>query len=126
MERKLVIIGIDSLIPTIIEKLVEMNRLPTFKKLMEEGSYSRALPYWPTETGCNWATIATGTPSSKHGCKYVIHIPGTSLDKTVFGFSSEYCSSIKIFRQHEFNIILKLEKLTHKFFNFWQYILKYA
>ncbi|RLE72104.1 MAG: hypothetical protein DRJ45_02455 [Thermoprotei archaeon] len=107
MERKLVIIGIDSLIPTIIEKLVEMNRLPTFKKLMEEGSYSRALPYWPTETGCNWATIATGTPPSKHGCKYVIHIPGTSLDKTVFGFSSEYCRAEQIWQ-----VVDKLGKLS--------------
>ena len=98
MRKRLVIIGIDSLIPTVLEKLIELGNLPTFRKLIEEGSYSRALPYFPTETGCNWATIATGTIPAKHGCKYALHIPGTPLDKVVPGFSSEYCRAEQIWQ----------------------------
>lgn len=107
MKRRLVVIGIDSLIPTILERLVDLGRLPTFKKLMESGSYSRALPYFPAETGCNWATISTGATPAKHGCKYVIHIPGTQLDKVVLGFSSEYCKAEQIWQ-----VIDKLGELS--------------
>ncbi|RLE93091.1 MAG: hypothetical protein DRN04_08390 [Thermoprotei archaeon] len=97
-KKKLVIIGIDSLMPTVLEKLVERNELPTFKKLMEEGAYSRAYPFYPTETGCNWATIATGATPAKHGCKYVLRLPGRPLDKSVWGFSSEYCRAEQIWQ----------------------------
>ncbi len=96
--RRLVIIGIDSLIPTILERLVEMGRLPTFERLMREGSYSRALPCWPAETGCNWATIATGATPARHGCKYSVHLPGWPLDKAVPGFSSELCRAEQIWQ----------------------------
>ena len=98
MKKRIVIIGIDSLIPTIVEKLVDMGKLPTFKKLMEEGAYSRALPFWPAETGCNWATIATGATPAKHGCKYVLHIPGTPLNEVDVGFSSKYCRAEQIWQ----------------------------
>ena len=65
------------------------------------------MPYFPTETGCNWATIATGATPARHGCKYSIHIPGTPLGKAVPGFSSKYCKAEQIWQ-----VVDKLNELS--------------
>ncbi|HIE09884.1 MAG TPA: hypothetical protein EYP65_08560, partial [Armatimonadetes bacterium] len=67
-------------------------------RLMEEGCYTRADPFFPTETGCNWATIATGASPAVHGCQYNVHLPGDPLDKTVSGFPSHMCKAEKIWQ----------------------------
>ncbi|RKY00001.1 hypothetical protein DRP77_12320 [Candidatus Poribacteria bacterium] len=96
MARRIALIGIDSLIPTVVEKLVEEGKLPTIKRLMEEGGYSRADPFYPTETGCNWATIATGATPRTHGCTYSVHLPGDPLNRLVSGFPSHMCQADQI------------------------------
>ncbi|HID10141.1 MAG TPA: hypothetical protein EYP17_02425 [Candidatus Latescibacteria bacterium] len=67
MERKLVVIGLDSLVPTLTYRFVKKGVMPYFEKLMEKGTYGRAIPSFPTHTPTNWTTIATGADVFLHG-----------------------------------------------------------
>ena len=91
--KKLVIVGMDAFTPTILERLTREGALPTIAKLMSRGCYSRATPFWTCDTGVNWASIASGTPPSVHGCHFHIRLPGHPLDEPVLGFPSHYCQA---------------------------------
>jgi predicted AlkP superfamily phosphohydrolase/phosphomutase len=65
---------------------------------MERGSYTRSIPSWPTETGTNWATIATGAHPATHGCAFVVHEPGEPLDKFRLGFPSTNCRAEQLWQ----------------------------
>lgn len=61
------VLGLDGLSPKILENFVKLGILPNFKKIMENGGFSKALPAIPTQTPENWATIATGAWPGTHG-----------------------------------------------------------
>lgn len=65
-EKKLLLIGIDSLDPKIIEKLMEEGKLPNFKKLKESGSYEMLDTTTPPETPVAWSAAATGSNPGKY------------------------------------------------------------
>ena len=67
MKWRIFILGFDAMSPKIIEKLVRKNVLPNFKKLMENGTFSKVLPVIPAQTPENWTTIATGAWPGTHG-----------------------------------------------------------
>jgi len=91
--KKLVIVGLDAFTPTIVERLVAEGSLPALARLMEEGYYARATPFWTCDTGGNWASIASGASPAVHGCHFHIHLPGQPLDQPVLGFPSQYCQA---------------------------------
>jgi predicted AlkP superfamily phosphohydrolase/phosphomutase len=96
--KKLVIIGIDGAADSITTKLLRMGKLPHLQRLIDEGCYAVATPFWPGETGANWATISTGASPAVHGCCYSIHLPGMPLDKLVSGFPSSVCQAERIWQ----------------------------
>jgi len=65
--KKLILIGIDSLMLKRIDKFRAEGLLPAIGKLMDEGITSLAYPELPTYTPTNWTTIATGTTPATHG-----------------------------------------------------------
>ncbi|RLF19699.1 MAG: hypothetical protein DRZ82_04890 [Thermoprotei archaeon] len=67
--KKLILIGIDSLILDFVEKFISEGLMPNIKYLMNVGSYGYALPSMPTFTPPNWTTIATGADPAIHGVK---------------------------------------------------------
>jgi len=97
-KRKVVLIGIDAIMPGIIDKIISMGGLPTIRRIIEKGCYSSAEGYYPLETGTNWATIATGASPYVHGCKYWVHIPGKDLLSPKSGFSSRMCNAEQIWQ----------------------------
>ena len=67
MKKKLVIIGLDSLVPTLTYRFVKKGVMPSFGELMGKGTHGRAIPSFPTHTPTNWTTIATGADVFIHG-----------------------------------------------------------
>jgi predicted AlkP superfamily phosphohydrolase/phosphomutase len=64
--KKVIMLGLDGIEPTICERMVEAGELPNLKKLRESGSYSRLGTATPALSPVAWSTFATGADSSRH------------------------------------------------------------
>jgi len=64
--KKVIILGLDGLEPTITERMIEQGELPNMKKLMDSGAYRRLGTSTPALSPVAWSTFATGTDSSGH------------------------------------------------------------
>ncbi len=64
--RKVIMLGLDGLEPTICERMMEAGELPNMKRLMETGSYRRLGTSTPALSPVAWSTFATGVDSSRH------------------------------------------------------------
>ncbi|RLE94814.1 MAG: hypothetical protein DRN04_01850 [Thermoprotei archaeon] len=67
MSKRAIILGLDAASPKLIKLFAEKGVCPNFKKLLERGSFSKALPAIPAQTPENWTTIATGAWPGTHG-----------------------------------------------------------
>jgi predicted AlkP superfamily phosphohydrolase/phosphomutase len=65
--RKVLLIGIDAATMGIILPMTDAGQLPSFKRLMENGSYGRLASMQPTLSPIIWTSIATGKVKEKHG-----------------------------------------------------------
>ena len=65
--RKVVVVGLDGLEPTIIDQMLEAGELPTLARLRVSGGYSRVATTWPAQTPVAWSTFATGVNPGGHG-----------------------------------------------------------
>jgi predicted AlkP superfamily phosphohydrolase/phosphomutase len=64
--RKVIMLGLDGLEPTICERMMQNGELPNMKKLMESGSYRRLGTSTPALSPVAWSTFSTGVDSSRH------------------------------------------------------------
>lgn len=60
-------IGLEAAEPSLIQKFVKQGHLPTFSKLIDEGSFVRALSPSSISSGSTWASVNTGVNPAKHG-----------------------------------------------------------
>ncbi|MFX0205062.1 MAG: alkaline phosphatase family protein [Candidatus Hodarchaeota archaeon] len=67
LENKLLIIGIDGATFKIIKPLVNKNKLPTFKKLMDGGSWGELESTIPAVSCPAWPSFVTGKNPKNHG-----------------------------------------------------------
>jgi len=65
--RKLILVGIDSMMIKRIDRFAAEGRLPVLSRLTANGVSACAYPTIPTSTGPNWTTIITGADSMTHG-----------------------------------------------------------
>ncbi len=65
--RKLIVIGLDGLMPELVHKFASSGAAPNFARLLREGAFCEALPSPPCDTPTNWTTLATGTWTGTHG-----------------------------------------------------------
>jgi predicted AlkP superfamily phosphohydrolase/phosphomutase len=94
---KVVLIGLDSLIPLWAKKYFRMSKLRNMNKLANEGSWTEIIPVFPTHTASNWNTIATGSWPKTHGVTdMVVHLPGKLLTEVTSGFYSNLCLAEQI------------------------------
>ena len=64
--QKLVIIGFDGMDPDLVRQWIDAGKLPTFKKLTEQGGlYPLSTTHSP-ESPTAWASFATGVNAGKH------------------------------------------------------------
>jgi arylsulfatase A-like enzyme len=66
------------------------GKLPNIKRMMENGAYGYSIPYFPSHTPINFASLLTGTPPSTHGISDgPMHVEGAPLARpSAAGFSS--------------------------------------
>jgi len=65
--KRVFVLGLDALSPKLLQRFVREGFLPNFKRLMEIGGFSKALPILPAQTPENWTSIATGAYPGTHG-----------------------------------------------------------
>ena len=92
---KAVLIGLDGANPGKILSLVGLGRLPNIARLIERGTLcANALAPYPTLTGSNWQTIATGAWPGTHGVTDMsYHVTGEPLQAWHSGFKSTACEA---------------------------------
>ncbi|MCK5618348.1 MAG: alkaline phosphatase family protein, partial [Candidatus Krumholzibacteria bacterium] len=64
--KKVIVLGLDGLEPTICERMMADGELPNMKRLMESGAYRHLGTSTPALSPVAWSTFATGTDSSGH------------------------------------------------------------
>lgn len=64
--NQLVIIGLDGLEPTLVEKYMGEGKLPNLSKLKKEGSYARLKTTTPAISPVAWSSFMTGSHPGKH------------------------------------------------------------
>ena len=63
----IIALGLEAAEPSLIKKYCAEGHLPTFKKLLEDGSFSEALSPSSISSGSTWASVNTGVNPAKHG-----------------------------------------------------------
>ena len=76
--EKIIVIGLDGATWDVLMPLVEKNKLPTFKKLLENGSYGSLESTIPPVTGPSWLAFSTSKNPGRLGV-YDFLIKGDDL-----------------------------------------------
>ena len=67
MRRRVIVIGLDGLEPSIVEAMLGRGELPQLAKIQKSGSFSRLATTYPAQTPVAWSSFATGTNPGGHG-----------------------------------------------------------
>ena len=67
VKRKVVVIGLDGLEPTIVRALLARGELPHLSRLAAQGGFSCVRTTVPAQTPVAWSTFATGVNPGGHG-----------------------------------------------------------
>src|SRR5262249_50185903 len=70
--KKLVLVVIDGLTPSLLERAVESGRSPTLRLLAEHGHYGNAISTFPTLTPVCMSSLATGAHGDVHGIPHLV------------------------------------------------------
>ena len=66
-KKKVVVIGLDGLEPSIVEAMLAKGELPNLARLRAMGSYTRMKTTYPAQTPVAWSSFATGVNPGGHG-----------------------------------------------------------
>lgn len=64
--RRVVVLGLDGLEPTLVESFMAEGLLPNLARLREKGSYRRLGTTWPPLSPVAWSSFSTGSNPGKH------------------------------------------------------------
>lgn len=64
--KRVVVLGLDGLEPTLAEKWMDEGLLPNLARLRERGDYRRLGTTWPPLSPVAWSSFSTGTNPGKH------------------------------------------------------------
>ena len=67
MPKKVIVIGLDGLEPSIVERLMAQNELPNLQQIRNSGYYGRVRTTYPAQTPVAWSSFVTGTNPGGHG-----------------------------------------------------------
>jgi predicted AlkP superfamily phosphohydrolase/phosphomutase len=89
-DRKVALIGLDSITPVMIEPFIAEGRMPNLKRIRDRGWWAEMTPTMPPTTPAGWTTVATGAWPSTHGIEgFAVHVEGEPLDRKRHGTNSE-------------------------------------
>ncbi len=66
-KKKVIVIGLDGLEPSIVETMLAQGDLPNLARLRALGSYTRMKTTYPAQTPVAWSSFATGVNPGGHG-----------------------------------------------------------
>ncbi len=66
-KRRIVLLGMDSCDPGLVDRLIRQGKLPHFARLKREGAYGELRSIQPVLSPVVWTTISTGMPPERHG-----------------------------------------------------------
>lgn len=64
--KRVIVIGLDGLEPTLTEEYLAEGKLPNLARLRESGGYQRLGTTWPPLSPVAWSSFSTGTNPGKH------------------------------------------------------------
>jgi predicted AlkP superfamily phosphohydrolase/phosphomutase len=67
LPKKVIVIGLDGLEPSIVETMLGRGELPNLAKIRNAGSYTRLKTTYPAQTPVAWSSFVTGTNPGGHG-----------------------------------------------------------
>jgi len=77
-DKKVIVLGLDGLDPKILSALIEMGRLPNFKKLAEMGTLAPLGTTMPALSPVAWSSFITGMTPGGHGiADFIARDPAT-------------------------------------------------
>ncbi len=77
-DKKAVVLGYDALDPVLMEKFMAEDKLPNFRKLREQGHYSKLETSYPPMSPAAWSTMVTGLNPGRTGISgFVSRAPGS-------------------------------------------------
>ncbi len=80
MHKRVIVIGLDGLEPSIVESLLAAGELPNLDRLRSLGGFSRVATTCPAQTPVAWSSFATGTNPGGHGIfDFIRRDPATYL-----------------------------------------------
>src|SRR5262249_18177285 len=65
--KRVIVIGLDGLEPTIVEAMLAAGELPNLRRLRAQGGLTRVATTAPAQTPVAWSSFATGTNPGGHG-----------------------------------------------------------
>lgn len=65
--KRVIVIGLDGLEPTIVETMFKQGELTHLKSIARAGDYTRVKTTYPAQTPVAWSTFATGRNPGGHG-----------------------------------------------------------
>ena len=79
-DKRVIVLGLDGMDPTLVRALIDMGRAPNFKKLAEMGSFSKLGTTMPALSPVAWSTFITGMSPGGHGITdFVVRDPKTYM-----------------------------------------------
>ena len=110
--KKIVLIGLDGMIPELMLKFCEEGTLPNIGRLMKKGVFSKMLPAPQVDTPTNWTTIATGAWPETHGINsFGFHIEGDSFNRVYDMTKNLFPAICNINTKYYMNKLCKAEYL---------------
>jgi predicted AlkP superfamily phosphohydrolase/phosphomutase len=67
VKKKVIVLGLDGLDPSLVEGMLDRGELPHFWRLRELGCFRRLKTTYPAQTPVAWSSFATGTNPGGHG-----------------------------------------------------------
>jgi predicted AlkP superfamily phosphohydrolase/phosphomutase len=64
---RVIVLGFDGLEPTMVREYAAEGRLPTFSRLMKEGTFGDLITVLPPSSASAWTSAVTGVNPGKHG-----------------------------------------------------------
>jgi predicted AlkP superfamily phosphohydrolase/phosphomutase len=120
--KKVVMLGLDGMDPNIVERMWAEGRLPTFKRLAENGGFRRLGTSTPPQSPVAWSNVITGMNSGGHGiCDFVHRRP---RDYRIYFSMSETVAATNILPIGDIRIPLEGGKVLslRRGLPFWRYL----
>jgi predicted AlkP superfamily phosphohydrolase/phosphomutase len=64
--KRLIVLGLDGQDPQVTDRYMREGRLPHFRKLADQGSYTRLRTTFPSVSPVAWSSFSTGTNPARH------------------------------------------------------------